>query len=188
LRRRTHFTHAELSAFTNEGSINIMPISVVSNSDQVTVTGPLVVQNDPMGTATTLSLDNGNISTDGLGNLTFQNLITQGAKLVLSNQSAVVNLTSTTTIATAKVISRTSANGAAVTAMTLAAGSVNGQVVIVTNEDNTAANSITFGTTIATNLVFGATASTIAGGSFAIFIWFASLNSGNGAWVRQKAA
>jgi len=47
-----------------------MPISVVSNSDAVTVTGPLVVQSDPAGAATTLSFDNGSISTDGSGNIT----------------------------------------------------------------------------------------------------------------------
>lgn len=111
-----------------------------------------------------------------------------GPLLAASNQSSVANLTSSTTIATNKLVSRTSANGAAVTGMTLGAGTVNGQIVIVTNEDSTAADSITFGTTVASNFVFGAAASTIAGGSMAIFIWLTSLNSGNGAWVRVKAA
>lgn len=121
--------------------------------------------------------------------VTVNNLLNlAGPFLAAANQSTVANLTSSTTIATSKLVVRTSANGAAVTGMTLGAGTVNGQIVIVTNEDSTAANSITFGTTVASNFVFGATASTIAGGSMAVFIWLSSLNSGNGAWVRVKAA
>jgi len=89
------------------------------------------------------------------------------------------------TIGTANLVNRTAPSGA-VTGAILAAGTKNGQVAIVTNESIVVANTITFSATLATGLVLvdaSADATVIKAASAAIFIWFSSLNSGNGAWV-----
>lgn len=142
-----------------------------------------------------LYADNGNLVSDGAGNLTAVGLTTSGALALLST---ILQLESTPsgsiptptgaaqTIATSHTISRTAPSGA-VTGAILAAGTKNGQICIVTNESTVVANTITFSTTLATGLVLtDATPDghVIKASSAAIFIWFSSLNSGNGAWVR----
>lgn len=72
----------------------------------------------------------------------------------------------------------------------MAAGSFDGQIAIVTNESTVVANTITFNTAVATGLVLtDATpdAIVIKAASLAIFVWRASLNGGNGAWVHGTA-
>jgi hypothetical protein len=125
-------------------------------------------------------LDNGLVQTDGQGNLALT-----GPKLSLSISSAAVVVTSSTTISTAATISRT-APGGAVTGMILGAGTVNGQIVVVTNENvASTANTITFNATIATSFVAndGTNPQVIKCGTCKAFVWIAALNSGNGAWV-----
>jgi len=90
------------------------------------------------------------------------------------------------TIGSSQFINRNAPSGA-VTAAILAAGSFNGEIIIVTNESTIVANSITFSTTLATGLVLtDATpdANVIKAASASMFIWLTSLNGGNGAWVK----
>lgn len=141
-----------------------------------------------------LYADNGNFQTDGQGNVTAVGLTTSGALSLLSTTLQLESTASGSiatptgagqTISTSHLVNRVAASGAC-TAAILAAGTKNGQIAIVTNETTTAANTITFSTTLATGLVLtDATpnAVVIKAASAAIFIWFTSLNSGNGAWV-----
>lgn len=83
------------------------------------------------------------------------------------------------------IVSRTAPSGACTNAI-LQAGTQNGQIVIVTNENvASTANTITFNTTIATSFVAndGTNAEVIKCGTAKMFIWLSSLNSSNGAWV-----
>jgi len=142
-----------------------------------------------------LYADNGAFTTDGLGNIIATSATLSG---ILAALGTVLQLGSTAsgsiptptgaaqTIATTNIINRTAPSGA-VTAAILQAGTKNGQVAVVSNESTVVANTITFSTTLATGLVLtDATPDghVIKAASAAIFIWFSSLNSGNGAWVR----
>lgn len=83
------------------------------------------------------------------------------------------------------LISRTAPSGACTNAI-LQAGTFNGQLVIVTNENvASTANTITFNATIATSFVAndGTNPQVIKCATAKMFIWLSSLNSGNGAWV-----
>lgn len=118
----------------------------------------------------------------------FRNLFLQdGGSIVASPSNSIASPTGAgVTIGTSQFINRNAAAGA-VTAAILAAGTFNGQVVIVTNETTTVANTITFSTTLATGLVLtDATpdANVIKAASASMFIWLQSLNGGNGAWVK----
>ncbi len=139
--------------------------------------------------------DNGALTSDGAGNINATSLTLSG---VLTALGAVLQLGSTPsgsiptptgaaqTIATTNMVNRTAPSGA-VTGAILQAGTKNGQVAIVTNESTVVANTITFSTTLATGLVLtDATPDghVIKAASAAIFVWFSSLNGGNGAWVR----
>jgi hypothetical protein len=142
-----------------------------------------------------LYADNGALTTDGAGNITGTSVTLSG---ILSALGTLLQLGSTAsgsipaptgaaqTIATANVVNRTAPAGACTGAI-LAAGTKNGQVAIVTNESTVVASTITFSTTLATGLILtDATpdAHVIKASSAALFIWFTSLNSGAGAWVR----
>lgn len=143
-----------------------MPISSVSNLDAVTVTGPLVVQNDPMGAATSLSFDNGNFTSDGSGNLTML------AANIKSVQGGVANGGATSlaqTLATSGTVSNGSnrvyrisaGTNATVSALVLTNGSVDGQDLTIVNVGATAC-------TIATHV---GTATTVAASAAASFEW-----------------
>lgn len=82
-------------------------------------------------------------------------------------------------------VTRTAPAGACTNAI-LQAGVRDGQMVLVTNESTTVANTITFNTTVATGFVLTdatPTAVVIKASSAKLFLWMASLNAGNGAWV-----
>ncbi len=138
--------------------------------------------------------DNGNITSDGAGNTTVVGLTTSGLQALLGT---VLQLGSTPsasiptptgaaqTIATSYLVNRVAPSGACTGAI-LAAGTKNGQIAIVSNESTTVANTITFSTTLATGLVLvdaSSDATVVKAASVAIFVWFTSLNSSNGAWV-----
>lgn len=109
-----------------------------------------------------------------------------GTVLQLNNQSSIATPTgSAQTIATSNFLCRTAPSGACTNAI-LAAGTVNGQLIIVTNENvASTANTITFNSTIATANVIndGTNPQVIKCGTAKMFVWLTSLNSGNGAWV-----
>lgn len=134
-------------------------------------------------------LDNGNITSDGQGNLSFLGALLTA--LQMSATGAVATPTGAAqTIATGTLVSRTAPSGACTNAI-LAAGTKNGQIVVVTNEQTVVANSITFNTAVATGLVLTnatPTAVTIGAATAAIFMWLSSLNGGAGAWVHIAAA
>jgi hypothetical protein len=133
-----------------------------------------------------ISSDGGSLSTDGTGVVTLNTLIASFLTPSSTASGAIPTPTgAANTISTANVINRVAPSGAC-TGSILAAGTKNGQIAIVTNEATTVANTITFSTTVATGLVLTnatPTAVVIAAAEAAIFIWFASLNGGNGAWV-----
>jgi hypothetical protein len=129
-----------------------------------------------------LYADNGSFTTDGFGGLTALGL--QGGST--PSGSIPTPTGAAQTIATSNLINRVAPSGACTNAI-LAAGTKNGQIAIVTNESTVVANTITFNTAVATGLVLtDATPDghVIKASSAAIFIWFSSLNGGNGAWVR----
>jgi hypothetical protein len=119
-----------------------MPIQVVSNSDAVTVTGPLIVQSDPMGAATTLSFDNGNVTTDGSGNVTMLLATVKGIQGGVANGGATTAAQSMTTSGTisngANRVYRILA-GATASNLTLTKGTVDGQDLTLVNVSATAA-------------------------------------------------
>lgn len=189
-----------------------MPIDAFSNPDKLRVVGPLAVVTDVnSGAKGSLSTDDGAVSTDGAGTVTASAITTTGngglhvnnggfavlagtiqllGSVLQLNDTAAANIQTPTgaaqTITTSKVINRTAPTGACTGAI-LAAGVVDGQLIIVTNESTVVANTITFATAIATGLVLtDATpdAHVIKASSAAVFVWFASLNGGAGAWVR----
>ena len=143
-----------------------MPISAVSNSDQVTVTGPLVVQSDPMGAATSLSFDNANITTDGSGNLTVLNVTAKSVQGGVANGGATSlaqTLASSGTISNGqnRVYRISAGTNATVSALVLTNGSVDGQDLTIVNVGAT-------GVTIATHV---SPATTIAASAAAGFEW-----------------
>ncbi len=111
---------------------------------------------------------------------------------VLASPSGSINTTggAAMTIATnTGVISRTAPSTAGTGAI-LAPGTVNGQIVIVTNENvASTTNIITFSATIATANVIndGTNPQVIKCGTAKAFVWLASLNSAAGAWVSLGA-
>lgn len=155
-----------------------------------TTTGQPLVNQQTNG----LYADNGALTSDGAGALTVTGLTTSGALALLS---AMLQLGSTPsgsiptptgaaqTIATTNTVNRTAPSGA-VTGAILQAGTKNGQIAIVTNESTVVANTITFNTAVATGFVLTdatPTAVVIKAASARMFVWFSSLNGGNGAWV-----
>ena len=151
-----------------------MPITVVTNTDAVTITGPLVVQNDPAGAATTVSFDNAKITSDGSGNLNVASV----AGSISGSASAIAN---NGTIPSSVGVQRVTA-AAACTGAILAAGSRAGQQVVVINE-SAAANTITFAASGTSNVAGGTTVS-LAGLAAHLFVW----DTGTSLWYQVGPA
>jgi hypothetical protein len=127
-----------------------------------------------------------NISTPG-NLIVGGNVFMDGAAFVPSLSPTIPTPTGAAqTIATnTGMVSRTAPSGACTNAV-LQAGTINGQRVVITNESTVAANTVTFNTAVATGLVLTnatPTAVVINAAEAKEFIWLASLNGGNGAWV-----
>jgi len=155
-----------------------MGLQTFTDPDQVLITGPVVIQQD-------LSQP-----TTGKPSLTVNGILAALGAVLQGSSTPAASIPTPTgagvTIATGNVINRVAPSGAC-TAAILAAGTVNGQIAVVTNESTVVANTITFSTTLATGLILtDATpdAHVIKASSGAIFAWFTSLNAGAGAWVR----
>lgn len=143
-----------------------MPIQVLTNADSTTITGPLVVQNDPAGAAASVSFDNANITSDGSGNLTMLALTAKGVSGGVANGGAASlaqTLASSGTInnTTSRVYRISAGTNATVSALVLTNGSTDGQDLTVVNVGAT-------GVTIATHV---GTATTIAASAAASFEW-----------------
>lgn len=142
-----------------------MPVTVVTNTDNVTITGPLTVQNDPMGTVATLSLDNGNMTSDGSGNITMVKLKCQSIAGGVQNGGATslaqtVNAAATITNGSFQTI-RIAAGAATTTSCALTTGTVDGQDLTVVNISAT-------NVVISTNV---GVASTVVASGAASFKW-----------------
>lgn len=143
-----------------------MPISSVSNADQVTIQGPLVVQNDPLGAVASLSFDNGNFISDGSGNITVLNLNAKSVQGGVANGGATSlaqTLASSGTISNGqnRVYRVSAGTNATVSALVLTNGSTDGQDLTIVNVGAT-------GMTIATHVT---PATTIAASAAAGFVW-----------------
>ncbi len=113
--------------------------------------------------------------------------------VLLSTESSVDGVVSTTlhtgagnaeTVATAGIgFARCSAGGSARTGWIMAVGTYDGQVVVVNNEDTTAANSITFDVVATSHVANGAT-TVINGLQARRFIW--SAHAATPAWYEMK--
>ena len=143
-----------------------MPIDAFTNPSSLTVVGPLVVQNDTKeGRAGSITLNGASV----LG------------PMVTGAVATPTGAAQTIATSVSNPISRTAPSGACTNAI-LQAGSVNGQICIVTNENNASTtNTITFNTTIATSFVYndGTNPQVIKCGTGKMFIWIAALS----AWV-----
>lgn len=153
-----------------------------------TTTGQPLINQQTNG----LYADNGALVSDGAGNITAVGLATSGVFQPGSTPSGSIPTPTgaAQTIATTNTINRVAPSGAC-TAAILQAGTKNGQIAIISNESIVVANTITFSTTLATGLVIvdaSATAVVIKAASARLFIWFSSLNGGNGAWVPMAPA
>lgn len=140
-----------------------MPISVVSNSDAVTITGPLTVQNDPMGAATSLSFDNGNVTTDGNGNVTMLVATVKGLQGGVANggsTTAAQSMTTAGTISNGNSRVYRILSGATASNLVLTKGTIDGQDLTLVNVSATNAILTT------TNLAAAATVTANAAASF----------------------
>ena len=146
-----------------------------------------LVQADTLKVLGKMTSDNGNFSTDGtLGNLTATKLTVAGkvfgavTSLDITSSAQAISADAST-ITTAKTINRT-LPGAAHTGMILAAGTVDGQLCIVTNEAVGATSTLTFNATVATSNVAGdgTEVTIIEDNSATLFIWLA--NAAAPAW------
>jgi hypothetical protein len=159
-----------------------MPSDQLTYPDLFRILGPVSIANDPNGAAGSLTVT-GPISSSG-GTQALLGLILQ---LSASASGSIPTPTGAAqTIATnTGIISRVAPSGAC-TAAIMQAGTVNGQLVIVTNENvASTTNIITFSATIATANVIndGTNPQVIKCGTAKAFIWLASLNAAAGAWV-----
>jgi len=145
------------------------------NAEALTITaGPL------KATAGSVSLDNGNLTTDGSGNLTAKNL---SVAQVAGGQSAATTFAAATgnTIATSGVRVARVATSAASTSISniLATGNVAGQEITVINENTTAGSTLDFAGGSATSHIIGA-GTVVSGMVAARFVW----NSATTFWYR----
>lgn len=157
-----------------------MAQDVLVNAEALTVTvGPI------KATAGTLSLDNGNLTTDGSGNITAKNFTGSNAsvKQLSGGQSAATTFAaaSANTIATSGVrVARVATSGASTSVSNiLATGNSPGQEVTVINENTTAGSTLDFAGGSATSNIVGA-GTVVSGLSAARFIW----DSGTSFWYR----
>jgi|SRR5581483_4507003 len=127
----------------------------------------------------TSSLDAGNITTDGSGNIT--------AVSITSSVPAAGTVSSTSpapsgTLATSSAVMRFTPTGAT-GSLNLALGTKNGQFVTIVNESTTVANTMTFPT--GGNILVDASSDSIVvkAASAEMFVFDLALNSGAGLWV-----
>lgn len=134
-----------------------MPMDVFSNSDSVTILGPVTISQDP--------------NSGSGGNLTVNGTLGGG------QSSSAATIASSGTITTSGVrVARTTVAGA-VTAVILQTGSVAGQELTVVNENTTGSNTITMAASGTSNVADG-TSTVISGLRCAKFVW----DSGTSLW------
>lgn len=127
----------------------------------------------------TASLDNGNVTTDGAGNIT--------AVSITSSVPAAGTVSGTSpapsgTLATSSALMRFTPTGA-VGSLNLALGTKNGQFVTIENNSTVVANTMTFPT--GGNILVDASSDSIVikAASAEMFVFDLALNSGAGLWV-----
>jgi hypothetical protein len=151
---------------------NILGISAANNTHVVAVTGQSVKLTD-------------NTNDFAIISAALANILSTALQFSVSPTIPTPTGSAQTIATNTGIISRTAPSGACTNAI-LQAGTVNGQIVIVTNENvASTTNTITFNTTIATSNVIndGTNPQVIKCGTAKAFIWLSSLNGGNGAWV-----
>lgn len=125
--------------------------------------------------------DNGLVWTDGSGNLhTNSNTTNFSARSVSATTPDPAN---STVVANNPAVQRFTPT-AARTALDIAAGTVNGQVVTIVNEQTVVADTLSFS---GAHILLDASSDAIIvkAASFQDFIWLTDLNSGAGLWVHQ---
>lgn len=130
-----------------------MPLDVFTNSDNVTILGPVSISTDPV--------------TGQGGNLTVNGTFGGG------QSSSAATIASSGTITTSGVRIARVTDAGAVTAVVLQTGTVAGQELTVINENTTGSNTITMAASGTSNVADG-TSTVISGLRCAKFVWDSS--------------
>ena len=156
-----------------------MSLDTFINPDSIKIVGPLIITSDNnSGAAGKISSDNGTFLTDGAGNITAASLTNNGAF------NASVSATSpapVTPLASGSMVMRFTPTGAVV-ALDIAAGTKNGQIVIIENNTTVVTDTMTIS---GSHVLLDASSDGIVvkAASCEMFVFDLALNSGAGLWV-----